>query len=176
MRTILHRPGLSIILPLTLIAFITPLCYASSPADSSRQSSHVAREYSQASLSGTYSFVGTYAANIAANFGVVTFDGTGSAKGAVTVNQPGPAGSRTIVKVTLSGTYTVQSDGTGTIQFTVTLPSGTTSDVSEDFVITSAENRKGTLLATTIFEAQEQPSVIISGDVFVVHNYIRRPD
>ena len=48
--------------------------------------------------------------------------------------------------------------------------------MSEDFVITSAENRKGTLLATTIFEAQEQPSVIISGDVFVVHNYIRRPD
>lgn len=177
MRTIRYKVKPSIILVFTVIASVV-LCQASDIADTHKQRNHgdSAHEYSQASLSGNYAFVGTYAANIAANFGVVTFDGMGSAKGAVTVNQPGPAGSRTIVKVTLSGTYTVQSDGTGTIQFTVSLPSGTTSDVTEDFVITRAKNRNGTLLATSIFEAQEQPSVIISGDVFVVHNYTRRPD
>jgi hypothetical protein len=70
----------------------------------------------------------------------------------------------------------VNSDGTGTIQFTLTLPNGTTSDITEDFVITKSENRDGTLIATSIFEAQEQPSVVISGDVFVTHVDTRRPD
>lgn len=133
-------------------------------------------QYSQASLSGNYARVGTYEGNIAANLGFVVFDGRGSAKGSATVNQPGPGGSRTIVKVSLDGTYLVNSDGTGTIQFTLTLPNGTTSDITEDFVITKSENRNGTLIATSIFEAQEQPSVVISGDVFVTHVDTRRPD
>jgi hypothetical protein len=166
-------------LALTLIALASLLCAGSSAApasQASRAASHAHHEYTQASLSGNYAFVGTYAANIAANLGVVTFDGLGSVKGSVTVNQPGPVGSRTIVKVTVAGTYSVQSDGTGIIRFTVTLPNGTTSDVTEDFVITKAENRNGTLIATSIFEAQEQPSVVITGDVFVTHTYTRRPD
>ena len=133
-------------------------------------------DYSLASLNGNYAFVGEYAAHVAANLGVVTFDGLGTAKGSVTVNQPGPNGSRTIVKVNLAGTYSVESDGTGTISFTVTFADGHTSDVTEDFVITTAEPREGTLLATSIFEAQEQPSVVITGAVFVTHTYTRRPD
>jgi len=32
------------------------------------------------------------------------------------------------------------------------------------------------LIATSIFEAQEQPSVVISGDVFVSYVDTRRPD
>jgi len=134
------------------------------------------RGYSLASLKGNYAFVATYAANVAAALGVVTFDGVGNAKGSVLVNQPGPNGSRTIVKVTVAGTYSVQSDGTGTTSFTVTFSDGHTSDVSEDFVITKAEPHGGILIATSIFEAQEQPSVVITGDVFVTHTYTRRPD
>jgi hypothetical protein len=107
--------------------------------------------------------------------GVLTFDGLGTLKGSATVNQPGPNGSRTIAKVTVAGTYSVESDGTGTMSVTVMLPNGTTSDVTEDFVITKAANRDGMLIATCIFDAQEQPSVIISGDVFVTHTYTRRP-
>lgn len=132
--------------------------------------------YSLASLSGDYAFVGTYAANVAANLGVVTFDGRGNANGSVLVNEPGPNGSRTIVNVTITGTYSVESNGTGKIQFTVLFADGHTSDVTEDFVITKARAQDGTLLATSIFEAQEQPSVVISGDVFVTHVYTRRPD
>ena len=145
-------------------------------AGNSSNGSSAHHEYSQASLSGNYARVGTYAGNIAANLGVVIFDGQGSAKGSATVNQPGSGGSRTIVKVSLDGTYSVNSDGTGTIQFTLTLPNGTTSDITEDFVITKSESRNGTLIATSIFEAQEQPSVVISGDVFVSHVDTRRPD
>ena len=58
----------------------------------------------------------------------------------------------------------------------MTFADGHTSDVTEDFVITTAEPREGTLLATSIFEAQEQPSVVITGEVFVTHTYTRRPD
>src|SRR5262245_16819690 len=144
-------------------------------ADKSGNGSSAHHEYSQASLSGTYARVGTYEGNIAANLGVVVFDGQGTAKGSATVNQPGPGGSRKIVNVGLDGTYSVNSDGTGTIHFTITLPSGT-SDITEDFVITKSEIRNGTLIATSVFEAQEQPSVVISGDVFVSHVDTRRPD
>jgi len=133
-------------------------------------------EYSQASLSGTYARVGTYQGNIAAALSVVVFDGQGSVNGAATVIQPGPTGSNAIAKIGLDGTYSVNSDGTGTIQFVVTLPNGTTSGVTEDFVITHSENRNGTLIATSIFEGQEQPSIVISGNVFVSYVDTRRSD
>ena len=107
---------------------------------------------------------------------MLTFDGLGTLKGSATVNQPGLNGSRTIAKVTVAGTYSVESDGTGTMSVTVMLPNGTASDVTEDFVITKADSRDGMLIATCIFDAQQQPSVIISGDVFVTHTYTRRPD
>ena len=145
-------------------------------AGKSSNGSSTHHEYSQASLSGTYARVGTYQGNIAAALGVVVFDGQVSAKGSATVIEPGTRGSSTIVKVGLEGTYSVNSDGTGTIQLVVTLPNGTTSDVIQDFVITKSENRNGTFIATSIFEAQEQPSVVISGDVFVSYVDTRRPD
>ena len=47
---------------------------------------------------------------------------------------------------------------------------------TEDFVITTAEFRGGALIATAMIDAQEQPSVVISGNVFVTHPYTRRPD
>lgn len=133
-------------------------------------------EYSPASLSGNYAFVGTYADHVAANLGVVAFDGLGTAEGSILVNQPGVNGSREIVNVTVEGTYSVNANGTGTIQFVVTFPDGRTADVTEDFVITRSERRGRSLLATSIFEAQRQPSVVISGTVFVVHTLTRLPD
>jgi len=175
MRSNIGKTRLASILVITALAAVT----SGSPsvlADKSSNGSSARHEYSQGSLSGNYARVGSYEGNIAANFGVVVFDGHGSVKGAATVNQPGTGGARTIVKVSLDGTYSVNSDGTGTIQFVISLPNGTTSDITEDFVITKSENRNGTLIATSIFEAQEQPSVVISGDVFVNHVDTRRPD
>jgi len=175
MRTNIGKVRLASTLVITAIA----AAISGSPsvlADKRSNGSSAHHEYSQASLFGNYARVGSYAGNIAANLGVVVFDGQGSAKGSSTVNEPGPGGSRTIVKVSLDGTYSVNSDGTGTIQFVITLPDGTTSDITEGFVITKSEHRNGTLIATSIFEAQEQPSVVISGDVFVSHVDTRRPD
>ena len=123
-------------------------------ADKSSNGSPAHHEYSQASLFGTYARVGTYEGNIAAALGVVVFDGQGSAQGSATVIESAPGGSRTIVKIGLDGTYTVNSDGTGTIQFVVILPNGTTSDVTQDFVITKSENRNGTLIATSMWQSE----------------------
>ena len=133
-------------------------------------------DYSLTSLSGSYAFVGTYGDHVAANLGVVVFDGLGSAEGSILVNQPGVNGSREIVNVTVDATYSVNPNGTGTIEFVVTFPDGHTAEVTEDFVITVSERRGRTLLATSIFEAQQQPSVVISGTVFVVHTLTRLPD
>lgn len=166
MRSNIGKAILISLLVITALAVVIGNSPSVLAAKNSNESS-IHHEYSQASLPGTYARVGTYQGNIAAALGVVVFDGQGSAKGSATVIEPGPGGLNKIVKVGLEGTYSVSSDGTGTIQFVVTLPNGTTSDVTQDFVITKSENRNGTLIATSISEAQEQPSVVISGDVFV---------
>lgn len=135
-----------------------------------------AGSYSLESLKGNYAVVGTYAGMVASDLGVLTFDGLGRVKGSAIVNQPDPDGLRAIIDVSITGTYSVKSDGTGTMSLAVALPDGSAPNVTEDFVITKAESQRGTLLATSIFDAQEQPSVILSGNVFVTHTYTRRPD
>ena len=174
MSRILHKAQLTGTLAVALVA-VSGMGLRVALADQESASPEHAR-YLQASLSGNYAFVGTYAANVAANLGVMTFDGLGGVKGSVIVNQPAANGLRALVKVTVSGTYSVNSNGTGVIAFTVTFADGHTADVTEDFVITHAESRGDVLIATSIFDAQEQPSVVISGNVFVTHTYTRRPD
>ena len=179
MRKALHRRHLHDLLKLTVLLSIGFICIGSNPVfagQDGRESSRDQHDYSLASLDGSYAFVGTYADNVAANLGVIAFDGLGSAKGSVLVNQPRVDGSRIIVNVTVAGTYSVNPNGTGTIQFMVTFADGHTSDVTEDFVVTKAEKRGRMSLATSIFEAQEQPSVVISGKVFVVHTLTKLPD
>ncbi|MGH9608352.1 MAG: hypothetical protein ACRD34_01650 [Bryobacteraceae bacterium] len=139
-------------------------------------SPHGHHGYSLASLHGSYSMIGTYAANVGRGLGLIAFDGRGNATGSSLVNQPGPNGTRTITNVTFSGTYSVSSNGTGTISLAVYLPNGSTQDVTEDFAIRKAEARGGALIATAMTDAQEQPSVVLSGTVFVTHAYSRRPD
>ena len=168
------RPAL---LTLLLLSLSTLACAGGAFAgQDSQNSANDRHSYSLASIRGNYAVVGTYTGHVATVLGVLTFDGHGAFTGSAVANQPGPNGSRTVVNVTVAGTYSVEGDGTGTMSVHVTLPNGTESDTTEDFVITEAESRNRTLLATSIFDAQEQPSVIISGDVFVTHTYTRRPD
>jgi hypothetical protein len=136
----------------------------------------VPREYSVASLRGDYGVVATYGANLARALGTQTVDGLGNLKGSAIVNQPGANGARTIVSITFTGTYTVNSDGTGAMYLTINLPNGKTANATEDFVITKAEIKHGTPIATEIVDAQEQPSTVITGGVFVTHTYTLRPE
>lgn len=157
-----------------LSSFILPGTAAASQGGSDASQEH--HSYSVESINGTYAFVGTYAGRVAANLGVVKFNGLGSVEGSVIVNQPNPDGTRNIVKVSLAGTYFINPDGTGTVSFLVTFPDGHTANVTEDLVITKAKIRHGMLIATSMFEAQEQPSVVLSGNVFVTHTYTKIPN
>jgi hypothetical protein len=134
------------------------------------------REYSLESLRGDYAAVATYGGNTARALGTQTLDGVGNLKGSAIVNQPGPDGTRTVVSITFTGTYSVNSDGTGIMSLVITLPNGTTANATENFVITKATRKDRVLIATEIIDAQEQPSTVIPGGVFVTHTYTRRPD
>src|SRR5690348_9518392 len=161
---------------LLLTSFIPPGSGTALAAQNGNEEPPVHRDYSTASINGSYAFVGTYAGLIASSFGVVTFNGLGSAQGSVIVNQPNADGSRNVVTVGLAGTYFVNRDGTGTLSYLVTFPDGHTANVTEDLLITKAEVQRGMLIATSMFDAQKQPSVVLSGEVYVTHTYTRRPD
>ena len=127
------------------------------------------RQYTLSSLCGDYGAVVTYGANVAAGFGHEKYDGQGNATGSALANQPGANGTRTITSFGISGTYTVNKDGSGIRTLTIALPGGSTAQVIEDFVITKAEVINGIALATEIADAQREPSAVIDDQSLVRH-------
>lgn len=107
--------------------------------------------FTNASLKGTYAYVNN-TENIA-SLGLIIFDGEGGVTATIKVNLPcsSPASGcpRNIVPATAnSGTYKVNSDGTGiaTIEFN-------TGTITYDFVISKTTEKEGILLATRVFAA-----------------------
>ena len=98
-----------------------------------------------------------------------TYDGKGNATGSALANQPGANGTRTITRFGISGTYTVNKDGSGVRKLTIALPGGGTAQVIEDFVITRAKVIDGVALATEIADAQREPSAVIDDQSLVRH-------
>ena len=131
-------------------------------------------QYTLASLCGDYGAVVTYGANVAAGFGHEQYDGQGNATGSALANQPGPDGTRTISSFGISGTYTVNKDGSGVRNLTIALASGGTAHVIEDFVITRAEVVDGIAIATEIADAQREPSAVIDDQSLVRHTLTLR--
>jgi hypothetical protein len=131
-------------------------------------------KYTLASLCGDYAAVVTYGANVAAGFGHETYDGKGNAIGSALANQPGANGTRTITNFGISGTYSVNADGSGVRNLTIALPGGATAQVIEDFVITKAELIDGISLATEIADAQREPSAVIDDQSLVRHTLTLR--
>ena len=66
-------------------------------------------------------------------------------------------------------------DGTGTLTRVVTA-NGAASNVVDDFVITGATAKGGKLIATIIVSAQQTPSVVVPGGIFVTFVHTRQPD
>ena len=134
--------------------------------------------YTLASLQGAYAIVGNYGANVAIAFGVRYLDGNGNLKGTAVINEPTPGsttGARTITTATQAGTYTVNCNGTG--QFIrVLTANGVSTNQVDDFVITGAFVQGGQLLATTIVDAQEVPSAVVTGGIFLTRTHTRLPD
>jgi hypothetical protein len=129
------------------------------------------------SLSGTYSIVGTYGANVAIALAKRTLDGQGNLTGTFIVNKPvagSPTGDRAIVSGTQAGTVTVNCDGTGVVTRILTV--GTTQTLQyDDFVITGAVLRNGKLIATSVADATRTPSTIVAGGIFLTRVWTRIP-
>ncbi len=139
--------------------------------------------YTLASLQGNYAVIGIYGNNVAMALGVRSLDGNGNLKGTSVINEPtagSTTGARTVVTVANVGTYTVNCDGTGTVTRVATTTTGIVVPAVDDFVITGAVRASagtGTLvIATTIVDAQEIPSGIVPGGVFLTRAWTRLPD
>ena len=134
--------------------------------------------YTLASLQGQFALVGNYGANVAIAFGVRTYDGNGNFTSTFIINEPtagSTTGARTIVTGTLTGTVTINCNGTGQVNHTATTNTGIVSMAVDDFIITGAVVQNGQLVATTIVDAQEVPSAIVAGGVPLTRTYTRLP-
>jgi hypothetical protein len=136
------------------------------------------------SLDGNYAVIGTYGANVALALATRHFDGNGNLTGNFILNEPTPGsttGARTLVTGTQVGTYTVNCDGTGVITRTLTSSTGLVTTQMDNFIITRARIKhsrsgKDRLLATAIVDAQQTPSAIVAGGIFLTRSYTRLPD
>src|SRR5260370_608434 len=136
-------------------------------------------QYTVASLQGSYAVLVNYGANLALGLQAQSLDGKGNLTRTGVLNQPtagSTTGARTVATVSSTGTYTVNCDGTGVVTRIVTRADGSTAPASDDFIITEAITQDGRLIATTIVDAQKDPSVIIPGGVFVTRAHTRRPE
>ena len=136
--------------------------------------------FTVASLQGSYAVVGNYGANVAIALAKRYFDRNGNLTGTFIVNEPTPGsttGARTIVTGTQMGTYTVNCDGTGVITRLLTASNGVTATQMDNFVITEAGGAGfGQFLATALVDAQQTPSAIVPGGIFLSRTYTRLPD
>jgi hypothetical protein len=112
--------------------------------------------FTVSSLQGRYAYVNNTEG--VASFGPMSFDGRGGVTLSETINlpcaNPGQTCDRTIADVKATGTYTVNSDGTGVATFAFRFADGTPIGTEEyDFVITAATRRLEKLLATQVFAA-----------------------
>jgi hypothetical protein len=136
------------------------------------------RCYTLASLQGDYAVVANYGANVAISLGVRSYDGNGNLTGTFLINEPtagSTTGARTIVTGTQTGTYTVNCNGTGQTKRILTTSTGITATQVDDFVITGAIVQNG-LIATSIADADEVPSAIVPGGIFLSRTLTRLPD
>jgi hypothetical protein len=137
--------------------------------------------YSLASLQGSYAVLVNYGASVAIGLQPEFLDGKGNLTRTGVLNQPtagSTTGARTVATVSSKGTYTVNCNGSGTITRIVTRPDGSTASAIDDFIITAASNKFFWLpaIATTIVDAQRDPSVILPGGVFVTRVHTRLSD
>jgi hypothetical protein len=135
--------------------------------------------YTVASIQGNYSVVGTYGGNVGIALGTRNYDGNGNLTGTYIVNEPSAGsttGGRTLITGTQAGTYTVNCNGTGTFNRILSVTNGITTTQVDDFVITGAVLVNGQLIATSIVDAQEVPSAIVPGGIFLTRTHTRMPD
>ena len=132
-------------------------------------------KFTTASLCGDYGAIATYGPNVARALGFEVMDGHGKiTAGSAVVNQPGPNDTRSLSTIGISGTYTINAEGMGTMNLTIALPNGSSANVTEDFVVTRSKIVDGVAIATEVQDAQEVPSAVIDDSSLVIHSYTLR--
>jgi hypothetical protein len=106
--------------------------------------------------------------------GTAHFDGKGNVtQGSARVVIAGG----TVKPLTVTGSYTMNPDGSGLMTLTVFGVATPPPTVTYDFVITRARVIDGIKIATEVQAAQEEPSVVVTNqNSFVTHAFTRRPD
>lgn len=160
--------------PLAVLMLALALAPAFVSAQQERDDANLPLRFSRASLCGNYGAIATYGANVACALGFEAMDGHGKITGAAIVNQPGPSNTRSLTSIGISGTYTINAEGMGTMILTIALPGGATAVVTEDFVVTRLKMVDGIAIATEIQDAQEVPSAVIDDSSLVIHTYTLR--
>src|SRR5262249_37618568 len=115
--------------------------------------------FTNASLDGSYAYVNNTGG--VASFGPILFDGQGGLTLTEIVNLPCDTDTptfdcpRTIVNLTGDGTYTVNPDGTGVAVITFQNNGTVITTGTFDFVISETIKKRGQLLATKVFAAEQ---------------------
>jgi hypothetical protein len=165
MSEALSRFAITPITPIVLLAgMFVPVSGAQGP------------RYTLASLQGDYGVVTHYNGNLAQGVGTEYFDGNGKCHASLILNRPTATGTRELVPLTLTGTYTVNNDGTGIFSVQVTLPDGSIKTATLDFVITRSQVMRGVPVALQIADEQREPSLVLGNGVFVTQDFTRREE
>lgn len=120
--------------------------------------------YTAMSLKGTYAFTEQGTTTLlqpVVGLGLITFDGAGGVSGSGSTLAPGVN-----LETTFSGTYTVGSDGSGTISITHTLSTAT----EDGDLQTAVAKYKFVILS----EGRELKSIRSDGSAFIVGSLVRR--
>jgi hypothetical protein len=147
-----------------LVALTAGLASAATVQAQQAGTDTVAAPYTLESLEGNYALVGTFGDHLAQSQGVFNIDGRGHLTAVQLVNAPSSTGQRTLISITVSGTYTVNPNGTGVLVLTLTLPnSGGTATVTQDLLITKAQEIDREKLATEWVSMQREVALGVGG-------------
>ena len=129
-------------------------------------------------VQGTYAVHATIGPGLGSSIGIFNVDQNGVLNGFALLNLPSDDGkSRRLVRITVTGTVTVNADGTGQAKYGGPLPDGTTPPpVTEDFVITKAQKDGRAKLALEIFDQREEASILLGTGNEVTVVWTRLPD
>lgn len=118
-----------------------------------------AEEYTNSVLKGNYAVaaIGQGGFSPQAGVSVATYDGNGRFSGITIQDVPGASlGERVFVRASFTGTYAMNSEGTGTAMIRTSRPDGSADEVSTALVVTNVTSVNGKSVAEEFFFMHEQ--------------------
>lgn len=129
-------------------------------------------------VQGSYAVHATIGPGLGSSLGIFNVDKSGTLNGYALLNLPSEDGkSRRLVRLAVTGTVTVNADGTGQAKYGGPLPDGTTPPpYTEDFVITKARKSGHGKLALKIVDQRQEASILLGMGNAVTVTWSRLPD